>query len=139
MVDQYGKDRDKKRPLLLDAVMEGQERASHSRLLQMPTEILAEIIDLLGDSKSALANLALVSRDCRQLARTSQFAEATFDYSARSKGLFTHLAKEAGSQITKPSITACVRRVPLPPGGCHLVQQLGSETREPLWEHEPYK
>ena len=71
MVDQYGKDRDKKRPLLLDAVMEGQERASHSRLLQMPTEILAEIIDLLGDSKSALANLALVSRDCRQLARTS--------------------------------------------------------------------
>ncbi|EEU43467.1 uncharacterized protein NECHADRAFT_82786 [Fusarium vanettenii 77-13-4] len=111
-VDQYGKDRDKKRPLLLDAVMGSQERASRSssRLLQMPAEILAEIVNLLGDSKSALANLALVNSDCRQLARTSQFAEVTFDYSARSKGLFAHLAKEAGSQTTKPSIAACVRR-----------------------------
>ncbi|KAL2678956.1 hypothetical protein Neosp_009710 [[Neocosmospora] mangrovei] len=111
-VDQYGKDRDKKRPLLLDAVMGGQERVSRSssRLLQMPTEILAEIVNLLGDSKSALANLALVNSDCRQLARTSQFAEVTFDYSARSKGLFAHLAKEAGSQNTKRSIAACVRR-----------------------------
>jgi hypothetical protein len=111
-VDQYGKDRDKKRPLLLDAVMGSQERASRSssRLLQMPAEILAEIVNLLGDSKSALANLALVNSDCRQLARTSQFAEVTFDYSARSKGLFAHLVKEAGTPVTKPSISACVRR-----------------------------
>ena len=64
----------------------------------MPAEILAEIVNLLGDSKSALANLALVNSDCRQLARTSQFAEVPFDYSAQSKGLFAHLAKEAGSQ-----------------------------------------
>lgn len=110
IADKYGNERDKKRALLLDAVMGGQQRASQSRLLQMPAEILAEIVDLLGDSKSALANLALVNSDCRQLARTSQFVEVTFDSSGRSKGLFAHLAKEAGTPATKPSISACVRR-----------------------------
>ncbi|UPK92162.1 hypothetical protein LCI18_003097 [Fusarium solani-melongenae] len=108
--DEYRNERDKKRALLLYAVMGDQERASQSRLLQMPAEILTEIIDLLGDSKSALANLALVNSDCRQLAHTSQFAEVTFDYSAWSKGLFAHLAKEAGTPATKPSISTCVRR-----------------------------
>ncbi|RSL76042.1 hypothetical protein CEP51_010336 [Fusarium floridanum] len=63
--------------------MKGQERASRSRLLQMPSEILADIVHFLSDSKSALANLALVNSDCRQLARSSQFAEVTFDYKLR--------------------------------------------------------
>ncbi|RSL99900.1 hypothetical protein CEP52_009430 [Fusarium oligoseptatum] len=119
--DQSGRERDRRRPLLLDTVMKGQERASRSRLLQMPSEILADIVHFLSDSKSALANLALVNSDCRQLARSSQFAEVTFDYSHRSRGLFTHMALQAVSNATVlPSITACVRRVTFAIDASHL-------------------
>jgi hypothetical protein len=47
--DQFGREPDRRRSLLLDTVMEGRTRASHSRLLQISPEILADIIDLLSD------------------------------------------------------------------------------------------
>ncbi|RSL94609.1 hypothetical protein CDV31_014239 [Fusarium ambrosium] len=111
VADRFGSEPDKRRPLLLDTITRGQQRASRSRLLQMPSEILADIVHLLSDSKSSLANLALVNSDCRQLARSSQFADVTFDYSQRSRGLFAHMALQAVSNATGPSITACVRKV----------------------------
>ncbi|KAK1243958.1 hypothetical protein MKX08_002096 [Trichoderma sp. CBMAI-0020] len=81
----------------------------------MPSEILADIVDLLADDKSALASLALVNSDCRYLARSCQFAEIHFDYSNQSHQLLVHLAKEA---LRKTDLTTrtfpigvCVRRV----------------------------
>lgn len=86
--DQFGREPDKRRSLLLDTVMEGRARASRSRLLQMPAEILADILDLLSDEKSTLSCLALVNSDCRQLARCGQFAEVHFDYSRQAQQFF---------------------------------------------------
>ncbi|KAI1029083.1 hypothetical protein LB504_012984 [Fusarium proliferatum] len=109
--DEFGREPDKRRSLLLDTVMEGRARASHSRLLQMPAEILADIIDLLSDEKSTLSSLALVNSDCRQLARCCQFAEVEFDYSLQAQQLFLELAHEALAGQQQPSISTCIRRV----------------------------
>ncbi|KAL6399698.1 hypothetical protein AUP68_17104 [Ilyonectria robusta] len=108
--DTFGREHHPRRPLLLDTVMEGRERASRSRLLQLPAEILAEVVDLLTDDKAALASLALVNSDCRQLARSVQFAEIRFDYSRHKQELMLELAREAFNSPRKLSIGACVRR-----------------------------
>ncbi|RSL50082.1 hypothetical protein CEP54_012121 [Fusarium duplospermum] len=118
--DQFGSEPDKRRPLLLDTITGGQRQASRSRLLQMPSEILADIVHFLSDSKSTVANLALVNSDCRQLARSSQFADVTFDYSQRSRGLFAHMALQAVSNSTGPSIATCVRKVTFEVDTAHL-------------------
>ncbi|RFU73470.1 hypothetical protein TARUN_8778 [Trichoderma arundinaceum] len=95
--------------------MQGRKRESRCRLFQMPAEILADIVDLLADDKSALASLALVNSDCRYLARSCQFAEIHFDYSNRSQQLLLHLAKEALPETDLTTRTfpigMCVRRV----------------------------
>ncbi|KAL6893440.1 hypothetical protein GGI43DRAFT_413342 [Trichoderma evansii] len=90
--DDFGRDADTRRCLLLDTIMQGRKRESHCRLLQMPTEILADIVDLIADDKPALASLALVNSDCRYLARSCQFAEIHFNYSNRGQQLLRHLA-----------------------------------------------
>lgn len=66
--DEFGAETDTKRPLLLDSVMEGKPCISGSRLLGIPAEILAIIVDFIADDKPTLAALALVNSDCRQLA-----------------------------------------------------------------------
>ncbi|RTE69085.1 hypothetical protein BHE90_016540 [Fusarium euwallaceae] len=109
--DQFGRERDKRHSLLLDTVMEGRARASHSRLLQMPAEVLADIADLLSDDKSTLASLALVNSDCRQLARCCQFAEVHFDYSHQAQQFVVELARGALTEAQQPTIAACIRRV----------------------------
>ncbi|SPJ89724.1 uncharacterized protein FTOL_13085 [Fusarium torulosum] len=109
--DEFGREPDKRRSLLLDTVMEGRARASQSRLLQIPAEILADIIDLLSDEKSTLSSLALVNSDCRQLARCCQFAEVEFDYSRQAQQLFLELACGALAEPQQPTIAACIRRV----------------------------
>lgn len=78
--DEFGAERDTKRPLLLDSVMEGKPCISGSRLLGIPAEILAIIVDFIADDKPTLAALALVNSDCRQLARSCQFVDICFDY-----------------------------------------------------------
>lgn len=101
--------------LLLDTIMQGRKRESQCKLLQMPAEILAVIVDLLAGDTPSLASLALVSSDCCHLARSYQFAEIHFDYSSRAQQFLTHLAEEA---LRKTDVTTrtfpigiCVRRV----------------------------
>lgn len=113
--DDFGKDTGTRRCLLLDIVMQGRKRESRCTLFQMPAEILADIVDLLADDKSALASLALVNTDCRYLARSCQFAEIHFDYSYQAQQLLLHLAEEAqrATDLTTRAcpIGICVRRV----------------------------
>lgn len=122
--DDFGKSPGQRGVLLLDRTMQ-RNRDSTSRLLQLPTELLADIVELLADDHAALANLALVNTECRQLARTRQFCSIRFDYGDNCRSLLEHLLKEvterrhAGrstSQIDsnvarKPPISTCVRRV----------------------------
>ncbi|KAM5376942.1 hypothetical protein ACJZ2D_005286 [Fusarium nematophilum] len=91
--------------------MGNRERASHSRLLRMPAEILADIVDLLSEDKPTLVSLALVNSDCRQLARSCQFAEVHFDYSSQARQHFLELGHGSLAESQQPTIAACVRRV----------------------------
>jgi hypothetical protein len=112
--DTYGKsDEAKLGCLLLEKVTGGRPRASQSRLLSLPAEILASIVDLL--SASDLASLALVNSDCQHLARSGQFSDIHLDYSQRAQDLVVHLLDD-GQQMNKNgtnlnSIGSCVRRV----------------------------
>ncbi|CEJ81538.1 hypothetical protein VHEMI01659 [[Torrubiella] hemipterigena] len=114
-VDKFGRDASPRRCLLLESVMPNRHRASSCKLFQMPSEILAEIVDMIADDKSSLSSLALVNSDCRYLARSCQFAEIRFDYSIRSLCLFAHLAKEVyeikRGEVPLYAIGTCVRRV----------------------------
>ncbi|KAI5862257.1 hypothetical protein GGS23DRAFT_597868 [Durotheca rogersii] len=111
--------------LLLDRVMEDhpisrQASEGSSRLLALPAEILAEILDLLAGDARALGALALASSDCRQLARSRQFAAVRFDYSPWAQELARALADELAARVRdrdrggpgaapRPAIGACVR------------------------------
>ncbi|KAH7230279.1 hypothetical protein BKA59DRAFT_428773, partial [Fusarium tricinctum] len=106
----YG-EKNQRHSLLLDKVMQGRSRASSSRLIRLPAEILSPIVDLLSDDKPTLASLALVNSDCRQLARCCQFAEVHFDYSLRIHQLIAKLANEPSPQLSQPSIAACIRKI----------------------------
>lgn len=82
--------------------------------LDLPAEIIAEVAELLAGDTSTLANLALVNIECRQIARTAQFADVTFDYSPRSHALLRKLIDEIseGQQdTTRRPIGACIRRI----------------------------
>ncbi|RKK76741.1 hypothetical protein BFJ69_g6690 [Fusarium oxysporum] len=109
--DNFGRESNQRRSLLLDTVMQGRPRASSCKLLQLPAEILADIVDLLSDDRASLESLALVNSDCQQLARCCQFAEVNFDYSLEAKQLASQLVEDKSSQLSKPGIGACIRRV----------------------------
>ncbi|KAF5009434.1 hypothetical protein FDECE_4366 [Fusarium decemcellulare] len=105
------RDRCKRRSLLLDSVMQQRPRSSDSRLVQLPAEILADVVDLLIDDKPTLASLALVNSDCRWLAHCGQFAEVHFNFSDQACELFEKIGGTLNTQAGQPSIAACVRRV----------------------------
>ncbi|KAI0376597.1 hypothetical protein F5Y04DRAFT_201264 [Hypomontagnella monticulosa] len=111
-----GKDHTR-RALLLDRVLGTRRIASRSQLLQIPSNLLTDIVDMLADDKPALASLALVNSCCRQLARSSQFAEVCFDYSPQSQELLQKLLKEVDPQAVNgqeaPTIGACIRKFTL--------------------------
>jgi hypothetical protein len=123
--DKFGKDKDARLPLLLPKVMEGRPIQSTSLLLcRLPPEILGDIMDLIADDKAALSALALVNSDCRQLARSCQFADVCFDYSPNStlflfqlmKEGITRLGHDDPSTTTRPPyIGPCIRRVAVKP------------------------
>jgi hypothetical protein len=122
--DAFGRVRDAKPPLLLPKVMEGCPIASSSPLLRLPPEVLGDIAHLIADDYATLAALSLVNSDCRQLARSCQFADICFDYGPRSSQLLIRLAEEAlvrdGTKIagrarTTLSIGPCIRRVKVHP------------------------
>jgi len=94
--------------------MGGKPCVSGSRLLNIPAEILANIVDFIADDQPTLAALALVNSDCRQLARSCQFVDICFDYSPRAFDLLLALLREtvpSVSTASQPTIGACIRKV----------------------------
>lgn len=102
-------------PLQFQIVNEGQPPSSTGPLFQLPIEILDQILDLL-DSE-ALNIFALVSRDCRQHARTRQLKAVTFNFSSRSNNMARLFGKEAAARKSKDPVSqiqaigAYVRRI----------------------------
>ncbi|KAF5482908.1 hypothetical protein CGCF413_v015508 [Colletotrichum fructicola] len=111
--DLFGKEPGARLPLLFTKVMEARPAASQSLLFRLPPEILGDIMDLIADEKPSLASLALVNSDCRQLARSCQFAVVTFDYSPASRQLAQLLSTEAASRgpQSRGRIGPCIRHV----------------------------
>ncbi|KAH8690715.1 hypothetical protein BGW36DRAFT_432506 [Talaromyces proteolyticus] len=66
-------------PLTFDLVMEGQPSSRHSRLLNLPVEILSAILGYMEGDKAVLVVLAKINSDCRRLARSCQFHSVVFD------------------------------------------------------------
>lgn len=106
-------------PLTFDRVMEGKPIAAHdSALFRIPTEILTVIVNYLSTDNEALASLALVNSDCRQLARSCQFRIVKFDFGPRSQSMLMILQREVverrrnrGRCNFTPTLSACIRRV----------------------------
>ncbi|KAF1816126.1 hypothetical protein P152DRAFT_111348 [Eremomyces bilateralis CBS 781.70] len=106
-------------PLTLGQVMEGRPiAAQNSYLLHLPDEILSVVMTYINTDREALASLALVNSDCRQLARSCQFCSVVIDYSPRSSCVLGILIREATERLIsknrlthQPSLGACVRRI----------------------------
>ncbi|KJK84948.1 hypothetical protein H633G_11227 [Metarhizium anisopliae BRIP 53284] len=109
-------------PASFDYINEGQDLAESSkgsRLLNLPVEILSKVIenfDPIADQES-LACLALVNRDCGQLARSCQFRSVKLDFSSRATSLAGVLFREPversrhHGRTRLSSLGACVRHV----------------------------
>ncbi|KAK7757635.1 hypothetical protein SLS62_000011 [Diatrype stigma] len=106
-------------PLTFDRVMKGRAIAAESsRLLALPVELLSFIVQYIAADKGALANLARVNSDCRQLARSCQFHCLNLELNVRAFRILDVLRKENVEKLTsreklarRPSLGACV---------CHL-------------------
>jgi hypothetical protein len=115
--DEYGKDVVPPLPLSVDRVMENRPFKSTAPLLQLASEILGIILSYV-DSDS-LGSLALVNSDCRQLARSRQFASVCFDYSDATLALISLLLDEKASRNQSGNILGsnggaigpCIRRL----------------------------
>lgn len=113
--DEYGKELVPPLPLLFDRVSEGRKLVSSTSLLNFPLEVLALVIQKVPET--SLASLALVNSDCRQLARSRQFASLHFDYSDRTLAIIDKLREEAtersnlGGLTGKPALGPCIRRL----------------------------
>lgn len=105
------------RPLSFDRVNEGKAPVSQALLFKLPLEITGQILEKVP--WSSLASLALVCRDCRQLARSRQFASIKLDYRHNSKALVNKLMAEGsirsgsygGSNNMSQSLGVCIRRI----------------------------
>lgn len=105
------------RPLSFDRVNEGKAPVSEALFFTLPFEIVGQIVEILP--RSSLASLALVCRDCRQLARSRQFASIKLDYSNHSVALVEKLMAEAtirlgsygSSNNISQSLGVCIRRI----------------------------
>lgn len=102
--DNFGRESNQRRSLLLDTVMQGRPRASSCKLLQLPAEILADVVDLLSDDRTSLESFALANSDCQQLARCCQFAEVNFDYSLEAKQLASQLVEKNRLSCPNPGL-----------------------------------
>lgn len=105
------------RPLSFDRVNEGKAPVSETLFFTLPFEIVGQIVEILP--RSSLASLALVCRDCRQLARSRQFASIKLDYSNHSVALVEKLMAEATARLgsfgssnnISQSLGVCIRRI----------------------------
>ena len=113
--DEYGKELVPPLPLGFDRVSESRKPVSRSRLFKVPVEVLAVVVQKVPET--SLASLALVNSDCRQLARSRQFASLHFDYSDRTLAIIGKLMEEAmdrsnrGGLTGKPALGPCIRRL----------------------------
>jgi hypothetical protein len=117
--DEYGHEIAPPAPLAFDRVNEGRASKSNAPLLRLPLEVLGYISDYV--SPDSLAAFALVNTDCRQLARSRQFASVLLDYSDASLGLIKKLLdeglerRESDNNLTRaPSLGGCIRRIVSP-------------------------
>ena len=119
-------------PLSFDTVNENRTlsvSSQSSNLFRLPVELLTLIAQLLPSS--SLAAFALLNRDCRQLARSRQFARVRFDYSMRSLDLLRILVQEAfdraqNNGLTEsPALGACIRYVKVTIRGEHVAARHG--------------
>ena len=123
--NEYGRELVPPLPLLFDRVSEGRKPVSRSGLLNVPLEVLALVVQKVPET--SLASLALVNSDCRQLARSRQFASLHFDYSDRTLAIIDKLKEEAtdrsnlGGLTGKPALGPCIRRLTVAthPGWIH--------------------
>ena len=113
--DDFGKEIEDPIPLSFDRINEGRPFSSDFLLSRLPIELVWHIIQLVPQED--LRNLALVNRDCRQLARSRQFANVRFDYSDSAIGILGVLLKEHEERSENhgktrlPSIGACIRKI----------------------------
>ncbi|MCJ1395476.1 hypothetical protein MMC18_008362 [Xylographa bjoerkii] len=102
-------------PLSFDRVNECLPVVSDSSLFNFPIEILGLILQNI--TQDSLPCLALVCRDCRQLARSRQFATVYLKYSDIGIELVAKLLSEGreralnGGQTLLPSVGACIRQI----------------------------
>ena len=102
-------------PLFFDRVNEGRPPNSNSLLFQLPVELLGVITQYF--SQSSLASLSLVSKDCRQLARSCRFGHVQFDLGTPQICMLEKLQEEAEEReandgyTVSPSIGACIRQL----------------------------
>ncbi|KAM0800361.1 hypothetical protein BDR22DRAFT_805996 [Usnea florida] len=113
--DEFGKELVPPLPLWFDRVSEWRKPVSTTKLLNIPVEVLALVVQKVPEI--SLASLALVNSDCRQLARSRQFASLHFDYSDRTLAIIDKLKEEAtdrsnlGGLTSKPALGPCIRRL----------------------------
>lgn len=106
-------------PLTFDYVMEGYPPAAPSNpFIRIPTELKDAILQYLSLDKEALAALALLSSDFRQLARSCQFYCLTLKYGSRAYKIVDVIRREAIERMTScdgrphcPSLGFCVRHL----------------------------
>ncbi|XP_014550185.1 hypothetical protein COCVIDRAFT_116205, partial [Bipolaris victoriae FI3] len=110
--DDFSKETVEPFPLSFDRINEGQRFSSSFLLSRLPVELVWHVIKLVDDED--LGRLALVNRDCRQLARSRQFATIRLDYSDRSIGILGVLINECKhrseyhGKTSALSIGACI-------------------------------
>jgi hypothetical protein len=113
--DNFGREVEAPIPLAFDRINEGQPFTSNFLLSRLPIELVWYIIRLVPQGD--LSSLALVNRDCRQLARSRQFASVKLDYSDAAIGILDVLVKEHNERSKNsgktelPSIGACIRNI----------------------------
>ena len=103
-------------PLSFGRVNDDRPVTSQTLLFRLPIELVHEVTAYLNNAD--LRSLALVDRDCRQLARSRLFTSVVLDSSDKKRALLDKLSRlEAWSRrdndgVTEsPSIGACIRRL----------------------------
>ena len=118
-------------PLSFNRVNEGRPPSSSAPLFCLPEEVLGLILEWV--EPSSLPYLAMVNWDCRQLARSRQFASVTIDDSPAKAPILLCLASEAnfrlnnGGKTLKPSLGVCIRRLTFAYSPCHNWSQVMSQ------------
>lgn len=90
-------------PMLFDRINEGQPFSADFFLSRLPFELVWNIIKLVDGED--LGALAVVNRDCLQLARSRQFTTITLDHSDSAVGILDILADECEQRSKNASRT----------------------------------